>query len=812
MSTLTLDRNGAGGTGPPPGWAAPDRSLLASISSGQPWSAVVALSVMTLVAAAGMTRLFVGLTYLGPVLVSGASAHALSVAWRRLRVRGPLALLLSVVSAALISVWLILPGSTWYGVPAGRTLTALQGAIAHGVTAFQKLAAPAPALPGFLLVATWAVAAAAILGDALLCRADAPLEACIPAFTLFVFTAALGTPGARALTTALYLAAVAGFALIEQVHRRTSLAPFLPGAPGRAGGSVDERAAADPPPRSRARRRLLGAGAALGALAVVVGSLVGPHLPGASSPGLVALHNHRAATAPRVAESPLVSVKAELLSPPSVQVFSVAASAPSYWRLTALDHFNGTVWTSTEAYQGATGQLSGPGASGAGASGPRASEEVTQTYRITGLASAWLPAAYRPVHLSGIHGAGYDRSSASLLAPSTTSPGMTYTVESVVPDFTAAELRQARVDPGDRSLAPDLQLPANIPEKVERLARTEVKGQTTPYGKALALQKFFRENFTYSLAPPPDDSVSALVDFLFKTKKGYCEQFAGAYAVMAREVGLPTRVAVGFTQGQLGPDGRYQVLALDAHAWPEVWLGRYGWVPFEPTPGRGEPGAKEYTGVAPEQAEPPGVTEPASPPPTTAPPTTVSPVPVSPAARSAAAPSARAARHGTSLVAGGASSSAHGAGAPRRDRVPALAGGLAGLAAVILVGVLLLLPSLRRARRRAVARGAERVVLAFTEASEALTRRGVARRPAETLGQYARRAAPHCPPEAQGPLAELALAAEAAIYGPRLPSADEVASAMLASRSVRRALRQRRGDPPAHRRRRHDTPGLTDPS
>ena len=72
---------------------------------------------------------------------------------------------------------------------------------------------------------------------------------------------------------------------------------------------------------------------------------------------------------------------------------------------------------------------------------------------------------------------------------------------------------------------------------------------------------------------------------------------------MARSVGMPARVAVGFTPGLTQGDGSRVVLGRNAHAWPEVWFDGIGWVPFEPTPGRGAPGSESYTGVPPAQDE-----------------------------------------------------------------------------------------------------------------------------------------------------------------------------------------------------------------
>jgi transglutaminase-like putative cysteine protease len=70
---------------------------------------------------------------------------------------------------------------------------------------------------------------------------------------------------------------------------------------------------------------------------------------------------------------------------------------------------------------------------------------------------------------------------------------------------------------------------------------------------------------------------------------GYCEQFAAAFAVMARTLGIPSRVAVGFTPGGMQPNGWHLVAGVDSHAWPEIWFDGIGWIAFEPTPGRTPP-------------------------------------------------------------------------------------------------------------------------------------------------------------------------------------------------------------------------------
>jgi protein-glutamine gamma-glutamyltransferase len=121
--------------------------------------------------------------------------------------------------------------------------------------------------------------------------------------------------------------------------------------------------------------------------------------------------------------------------------------------------------------------------------------------------------------------------------------------------------------------------------------RRVVGNPETPYAAVLALESWFRSRggFSYDESPPRRDG-PPLVSFVNDTKAGYCQHYAGAMAVMLRMLGIPARVAVGFTSGTL-KDGTWLVTDHDAHAWVEVWFAGQGWVPFDPTPGRGTFGA-----------------------------------------------------------------------------------------------------------------------------------------------------------------------------------------------------------------------------
>jgi transglutaminase-like putative cysteine protease len=131
-------------------------------------------------------------------------------------------------------------------------------------------------------------------------------------------------------------------------------------------------------------------------------------------------------------------------------------------------------------------------------------------------------------------------------------------------------------------------------------ARSVVGTTRSPYAAMVALERWFRTTggFTYSLQPAPTPGVPPLVGFVVQTQTGYCQHFAGAMALMARMLGVPARVAAGFVSGRF-VNGEWQVTDRDAHTWVEVWFRGYGWLPFDPTPGRGHLAAP-YSSASPD--------------------------------------------------------------------------------------------------------------------------------------------------------------------------------------------------------------------
>ncbi len=169
--------------------------------------------------------------------------------------------------------------------------------------------------------------------------------------------------------------------------------------------------------------------------------------------------------------------------------------------------------------------------------------------------------------------------------------GEPYQVTSAISLATPGQLRLAGSDYPAWVLDRYTQLPSDLPQRVRDLASNVTSGQATAYDKAKALEQYLKANFPYNLRvnPPPFDA-DGVDHFLFTLGEGYSEYFGTTMAVMSRSVGVPARLAAGYTAGdRVGEEEIYSVTDSHNHAWVEVYFPGFGWIPFEPTPGKALP-------------------------------------------------------------------------------------------------------------------------------------------------------------------------------------------------------------------------------
>lgn len=240
-------------------------------------------------------------------------------------------------------------------------------------------------------------------------------------------------------------------------------------------------------------------------------------------------------------------------------LMNVRSPLASYWRGVALEDYDGRSWSIASESGGFLFQEMPIGG---------AQFYYWQTFTMRRRPAKLLFAGYRPlrVFLPERKGeTGY----------------FTYRCLSAFPEFRPDELRE------DISWHPDpkyTRVPS-VPRRVRQLAQEVISQADTDFDQALFLESFLRRNYSYGPLPPLPSSRESTDLFLFTARKGTCAQFASAMAVMARLVGLPARVVIGYQPGTYDLwSGTYQVHASDAHAWVEIYFRKHGWVPFDPTP------------------------------------------------------------------------------------------------------------------------------------------------------------------------------------------------------------------------------------
>ncbi|MEO1057015.1 MAG: DUF3488 and transglutaminase-like domain-containing protein [Actinomycetota bacterium] len=533
--------------------------------------ATAALTLFSLAVAAGFARVFAGWEFFAPLAWIVVIGHGAGLVLRRREVPAwaavPLTAVILVWAASLLFYrdtmsWLLPTPETWELFRSELDLVRDQ---------FRVAVAPVIFGAGWDALAAVGMILAVLLADVFAFRAFARAEALVPGGVLYVFVAALGDDRLRvALTAALVASGVLATIVLRAYHS---------------------------PLRHPLRFATPIALVAATAIAFTAG-VVGPRLPGAEAEALYDTRTGGGGVTQVV--SPLVDIRSRLTNREDNEMFVVRTDVESYWRSSALPQFDGEIWGLPERDLVSTGDDLAPS--------PPGSVEFRHSVQISDLQGKLVPAAPNPSFASPADRLVWNPETATIvLNDGDLQRGDTFEFVSASPRFDSAVLQSATsVAPPDPIYT---EVPDDLPDIVEGLAREVTNGATSSYDAALRLQDWFHAEFEYSLEVQRGHSSSAIESFL-RERVGYCEQFAGTYAAMLRSIGIPARVAVGFTPGLVQPDGSYSVLGKNAHAWPEVWFDGLGWVPFEPTPGRGAPGAENYTGRAAQQnTEPPAPAE-----------------------------------------------------------------------------------------------------------------------------------------------------------------------------------------------------------
>lgn len=539
------------------------------------------------------------------VLVAAASAIALG---RVFQANGPTLRLLAVgVASALIATalerrslvlatiasaaglavtigLLVFPETTWFGLPTLETLRASLDAAARVGEQARVQVAPAPPLAPLMLAGIAGVWAAVFAAHSLAFRAGSPLLALLPPVALVGFADSVLEEVIRPIFGLLFLVAATALLFADGLRRVQGWGPVWT-SPGRV-ARLDVAA-------GRGARRVAAAAVMIAAIAPVV-------LPGFGSRGVIDLSS---ADDDRVRIDPLVSVQESLQRDEILPVFDVEAEVGRYWRMVALPNFDGQRWSEDPA---PTTLAIEPGATLATTTPVAAPGETTDVTFTTAseLADPWLPLPYPPRSTDAqLDGMRWDPEGGSVLIDGGIGAGVTYMAVADVVQPTPQELRADPI-PATSETVRYTQYPEDLPPEIAETAVAWTRGASSPYDQIIAIQdRFTGGDFEYDDTVPGSTSDRAMVDFLLEDRVGFCQQFATTMGAMLRTLGIPTRLAMGFTPGDAkGSSGTFSVSTENAHVWVEVYFPSFGWVPFEPTPDRQNVEAYPY--LDPETAAP----------------------------------------------------------------------------------------------------------------------------------------------------------------------------------------------------------------
>jgi transglutaminase-like putative cysteine protease len=564
---------------PPPTRAVPEPLADGPRSRRQrlagPWRSALAVAVAVVLASWALSPLFADSSWFESPLIMITLVTATGWALVTLRVPAVLVPIGQCFVGLVVMVVGFTQNTSWAPLPTAAALNQLHIVLQDGMDDVGAYSPPVPVSTGLIALCTLGIGVVTMVTFVAVVFLRAPVLAGAPLLALYAVPAAALPDGAPWWT---FVVTVLGWLVIVTTDSRLRLSAW---------GRVLPRT--EGPVELATRTDLLGPATRLAVPALALALLVPVLVPGLTDALLGARGpgdgtGTGGASATSVGLDPLVSLRRDLQQSATQEVFTYRTTDkdPQYLRAVTLSDFDGVNWR-PQVFSSQTspplGQANvGPGLLTSGISTSAATYIITDSK----LSSPYLPL---PAPITSVSVPGdwnYDPGTGVLFSTSTSTLGKTWSVNALDVNPTPDQLRAvAKTAPDDIRRSNSLQV--TLPDELTSIAAQVTAGQTTEYDMALALQRYFRTEFTYSTAVAGDGSTDALLSFL-RDKIGYCQQFAATMALMARSLGIPARVAVGFTAGTKDAAGDYVVTTKDAHAWPELWFTGIGWVRFEPTP------------------------------------------------------------------------------------------------------------------------------------------------------------------------------------------------------------------------------------
>ncbi|MGW7579108.1 transglutaminaseTgpA domain-containing protein [Streptomyces sp. NPDC054765] len=552
----------------------------------------VCAAVATLCAAGALLPLVDPVTWMFEAAILLGLMTGVGAAARRVPLAGPLTICVQALSAVLLLTLLFARHEAVLGLLPGPDAFAEFGRLLQGgIRDVGRYAIPAPATPGIRLLLIAGVLVIGLAVDALAVTYRSAAPAGLPLLALYSVAAGLSKGGAGRL---LFLFAAAGYLLLLLAEGRDRLSQWgrVFGGPGTGadppGGGRGFAARSDGPAAAPVRT-----GRRIGALALGIAVAVPVVLPSLDG-GLLGISGSGAGPGGGggtiSAVNPLVSLQDSLNQPEDKEVLNYRTTASDtrdlYLRIVALDQFDGTTWKPSErTVTDVPEQLPRPPGLGSAVDLNRINTSISTA---EWYAQNWLPLPY-PASKVDISGRWrFEPQGRTLVGDrGQNTHGLQYQVESLQVRPTSQQLAAAPAPPAGL-LREYTKVPDSLPAVVRTTARQVTHGAPTAYAKAVRLQDWFALNggFSYNTEVRAGSGSEAIARFL-RQKEGFCVHFSFSMAAMARTLGIPARVAVGFTPGTKQPDGTTSVGLKDAHAWPELYFQGIGWTRFEPTPSRG---------------------------------------------------------------------------------------------------------------------------------------------------------------------------------------------------------------------------------